>query len=365
MLLVIASLLPSCSDGSIPLSYQVEVGQRLEHRLVLTADITRTLAGNERQQRVVASFRTSQEILGPAEPAAPPTPGVPLTPGTPGTETPGGEAPGAGTPGGETPAPGLPGIGLPGLGVPGAGTTTERTPTPQAPAPSPASTEAPADEPPVGELPEPAFPPTEAPVAQAQVTLVPESLEVDGQSVEVGPVQDFTVQLGPDGRVVAVGENVAGPGEVLEPVALERLLPRLRPVLPGRPVAPGDAWRSDTRFQDERGRFSVRASSRLAHLGVTDGYRAALVRTTYRSPVDREEMFSNAVAEVVGEDVGAQEAWFALDGFLVRASSDSVGTYDVTFRPPGGEPGVAPVQGSLVVRLHIDMQLVSAAMPSP
>jgi hypothetical protein len=178
--------------------------------------------------------------------------------------------------------------------------------------------------------------------------------------VDPGPAQVFTVALGMDGRVVAVQESAADPGEPLQPVGLERLLPRLRPVLPGRPVSPGEAWRSRTRFQDEQGRFSVDAISRLAQLGVTDGYQTALVRTTYRSPVAREETFANAVADIVGKDVGAQEAWFALDGFLVRSSTDSVGTYQVTFRPPGGEPGVAPVAGSLVVRLHTEMELVSA-----
>jgi hypothetical protein len=179
--------------------------------------------------------------------------------------------------------------------------------------------------------------------------------------VEAGAVQDFTVQLGDDGRVVTIAETVAAPQEALEPVGLERLLPRLRPVLPGRPVALGDSWRSETRYRDERGRFSISASSRLTQLGVTDGYEAALVRTFYRSPVQREETFANAVADVTGEDVGAQEAWFALNGFLVRSSTDSVGTYDVTFRPPAGDPGVAPVQGSLVVRLHTEMQLISSA----
>ena len=263
---LVAVLLASCSDGRVPLAYQVEPGRRLEHRLALSADITRTLAGQTQQQRVVAAFRAIQEIVAPVE---------------------------------------------------GAG-------------------------------------------AQASVSLIPESLEVDGRPVEAGPTQQFTVRLGPDGRVVAVKEAATDPGEPLQPVGLERLLPRLRPVLPGRPVAPGETWRARSRFEDERGRFSVEASSRLAQLGVTDGYDAALVRTTYRSPVAREETFANAVADIVGEDVGAQEAWFALEGFLVRSSSDSVGTYDVTFRPPGGEPGVAPVAGSLVVQLHTEMQLVSA-----
>jgi hypothetical protein len=264
--LLVAFLLGSCVEGRVPLAYRIEPGRRLEHRLVLTADITRTLAGDRLDQRVVAAFRAVQEIL----------------------------------------------------------------------------------------------PPVEEEGGQAAVSLVPESLEVDGRPVEAGAAQQFTVGLGPDGRVVSVEEAAADPGEPLQPVGLERLLPRLRPVLPGRPVAPGEAWHSRTRFQDEQGLFSVDATSRLAQLGVTAGYEAALVRTTYRSPVDREETFANAVADIVGEDVGAQEAWFALDGFLVRSSSDSVGTYDVTFRPPGEEQGLAPVAGSLVVRLHTEMELVSA-----
>jgi hypothetical protein len=270
-LLIVITVLPSCAEGRVPLSYQAEVGRRLEHRLVLTAEIRRTLAGDVRDQQVVAGFRAAQEILEPLDDGG----------------------------------------------------------------------------------------------AQARVTLTPESLEVDGRPVAVGAVQDFTVQLGPDGRVVTVEDTAEDPAEALEPVALERLLPRLRPVLPGRPVEPGDVWRSESRFVDESGRFSVSAVSRLAQLGVTDGYDSALVRTTYRSPVARQETFANAMAEVVGEDVGAQEAWFALDGFLVRSSSDSVGTYDVTFRPPGGEPGVAPVQGALVVRLHIDMELLSEGAVAP
>jgi hypothetical protein len=61
--------------------------------------------------------------------------------------------------------------------------------------------------------------------------------------------------------------------------------------------------------------------------------------------------------------VGAQEAWFALDGFLVRASGDSVGSYRVTFTPPGGEVGLQPVQGALVVRLHTEMELLSEGRP--
>jgi hypothetical protein len=293
-LLLAVLVLVSCVEGHLPLSHRLEAGQRLEHRLILAADITRTLARRTREQRVAATFLISQEILGAVE-AAPPQAAPP-------------QAAPAGSP---SPSP-------------VAGTAT-------VPA-----------------------------VTEARVTLVPESLEVDGRPVEAGAAQDFTVQLGHDGRVVSIAETVAAPQEALEPVGLERLLPRLRPVLPGRPVAPGDSWRSETRYRDDRGRFSISASSRLAQLGVTDGYEAALVRTSYRSPVQREETFANAVADVTGEDIGAQEAWFALDGFLVRSSTDSVGTYDLIFHPPAGEPGVAPVQGSLVVRLHTEIQLISS-----
>jgi hypothetical protein len=84
------------------------------------------------------------------------------------------------------------------------------------------------------------------------------------------------------------------------------------------------------------------------------------VRTTYESPVDRQEVFQNAVAHMEGTDVGAQEAWFALEGFLVRATGDSVGSYRVTFTAPGGVTGLSPVEAGLVVRLHTEMRLLSA-----
>jgi hypothetical protein len=376
-LVVVVLLFSSCADGRVPLSYELQTGRRLEHRLVLTADITRTLAGRTQRQQVVATFRISQEIVGPATvtpspiPEAPaPSPTAPTTPPT--TAPPPTTSP---SPDGETPAIGLPG--LPGLGGGEPGAQSPRSsPSPAAPqspppaSPSPGGPVSPGPPgiglpglPVGGGVATPGTATTPAapiPVVDARITLVPESLEVDGRPVGAGADQAFTVQLAADGRVVGI---VATPSEsetALEPVGLERLLPRLRPVLPGQAVAPGDDWRAETRFQDDRGRFSVSATSQLAQLGVTEGYEAALVRTTYRSPVHRRETFANALADVEGEDIGAQEAWFALDGFLVRSSTDSVGTYDVTFHPAGGEPGLAPVQGSLIVRLHTDMQLLSA-----
>jgi hypothetical protein len=259
-------LLLACSSDRVALDYSNEPGRRLEHRLVLRADITRSLQGRTLQQKVVATFRAVQEV---AQPRA-------------------------------------------------------------------------------------------ASGGEVTVSLVPESLEVDGRRVEPGPDQEFGVKLAPDGRVVAITGGPEG-AEPLGEVGIERLLPRLRPVLPNHPVRPGDTWRSTTELSDETGTFSLFATSRLRQLGVVDGHRSALVRTTYESPVDRAEAFQNATARMKGVDIGAQEAWFALDGFLVRAEGDSVGSYRVIFTPPGGEVGLAPVEAGLVVRLHTEMRLLSAA----
>jgi hypothetical protein len=262
---IVLLLASSCASDRVPLEYRNEPGRRLEHRLVLRADITRTLQGRTLQQEVVATFRVEQEVL------------------------------------------------------PGGGQG-----------------------------------------ARATVSLVPESLSVDGGSVEPGPDQEFEIELAPDGRVVSITGEGADGGALGE-VGIERLLPRLRPVLPGHPVRPGDTWHSTTEFSDRSGTFSLFASSRLTQLGFLEGHRSALVRTTYESPVDRAEEFQNATARMRGVDIGAQEAWFALDGFLVRATGDSVGSYRVTFTPPGEEVGIAPVEAGLVVRLHTEMQLLSAA----
>ncbi|HWC32647.1 MAG TPA: hypothetical protein VG709_05910 [Actinomycetota bacterium] len=197
--------------------------------------------------------------------------------------------------------------------------------------------------------------------ATARMELLPTSLVIDGEPVNPGPSQAFIVALGHDGRVVEIDAPDEDDGAALGPVSVERLLPRLRPVLPGAAVAPGQAWRSDTTFTDRDGRFSLESESRLERLGTVADREAALVRTTYVSPVDRREAFANAVAELDGTDVGVQEAWFALDGFLLRSRGDSLGTYDVTFRPPGEEAGLQPVEGSLVVELHTEMVLVEEA----
>ncbi len=193
------------------------------------------------------------------------------------------------------------------------------------------------------------------------MALLPTSLVVDGERVEPGPGQAFLVALAADGRVVEIDAPTGDEAEQLAPVSVERLLPRLRPVLPGSAVRPGETWVSETTFTDRAGRFSLESRSRLEQLGTFAERPAALVRTTYVSPVDRREAFANAVAELEGEDVGVQQAWFALDGYLLRSSGDSVGTYDVTFRPPEDETGLQPVTGALVVELHTEMRLLRAA----
>lgn len=195
--------------------------------------------------------------------------------------------------------------------------------------------------------------------ARARMTLEPVSLRVDGHPQEVGRGQEFVVTLGPTGQILELESTEGAAAEPLELVGLERLLPRLQPVLPARPVSPGDRWTSESDVADAEGRFSLSASSELERLGVLAGRSAALVRTIYRSPVDRSETLANATAALVGADVGTQEAWFSLDGSLLRSEGDAVGRYRITFTAPGGELGIRPVAGRLRVELHTEMVLVA------
>ena len=194
-----------------------------------------------------------------------------------------------------------------------------------------------------------------------RLTLRPQALRVDGRPRRAGRDQEFVVVTRANGSVVGIEEGRGEATEALAPVGIERLLPRLQPVLPGEAVGPGDTWRSESALEDESGRFSLSLRSRLAELGKSRGHDSALLRSMYTSPVERREIFANAVADIEGGDVGTQEAWFALDGFLVCASGDSVGRYRVVFRPPGGEVGVAPVRGRIHVRLSTEMRLVQPA----
>lgn len=195
----------------------------------------------------------------------------------------------------------------------------------------------------------------------ARITLLPQSLRVNGTTRPVGRPQEFVVTARADGSIVGIEAGHGETTEALAAVGIERLLPRLRPVLPDRLVAPGDTWRSASDLEDIDGRYSLALQSRLAALGTSRGQDSALLRTVYTSPVERREIFANAVADIEGRDVGTQEAWFALDGFVVGASGDSVGRYRVLFRPPEGGVGVAPVRGRIHVRLHTEMRLVQQA----
>ncbi|HVM12105.1 MAG TPA: hypothetical protein VM638_06490 [Actinomycetota bacterium] len=304
LLIPLLASLTACLPDEVTLKYGTEPGRRLTYELRLRARIDRTLAGEERRQTVAATFRAQQQITG------------------------------------RSPQGG----------------------------------------------------------ATALMTLEPRSLTVDGRGQQVGAPQSFEVRIAADGRILQIqrtgegdaaaeeAEPVAAPTpgpplaspaadptpqppdgtddpgtgeEQLAPLGIDRLIPRLRPVLPGRPVSPGETWRSVSDFQDEGGRFSLELRSRLAALGLREDRRAALVRTTYSSPVRRREIFSNAVTDIQGEDVGSQEAWFALDGYLIEARGDSVGVYRLLFRPPGGSgAGLEPVEGSLRVRLSTEMRLV-------
>jgi hypothetical protein len=242
-----------CTSDRVALRYGLEAGRVLHYRLSLEADVHRTLSGEPGEQRLAATFDTSQTVL-------------------------------------ELLAGGR---------------------------------------------------------ARARITLEPRSLTVDGRAATPGPNQEFVVVLNPDGSVIEVESSSGAAPEVLAPVGIDRLLPRLRPVLPPGPVSPGDRWGSDLDLTDASGSLSLDVSSRLSALGLSGGHRAALIRSSYTSPVSRREAFANAIADIEGRDRGAQEAWFALDGFLVRASGDSVGDYDVTFRPPGGDAGVGTVTFTL------------------
>jgi hypothetical protein len=193
--------------------------------------------------------------------------------------------------------------------------------------------------------------------ARAVITLEPRSLVVDGRRASPGPAQEFVVVLSADGSVTEVESSRGAPVEALAPVGIDQLLPRLRPVLPPAPVTPGARWGSDLDVSDESGSIALDVSSRLASLGLAGEHRAALIRSSYSSPVSRREVFANALADIEGRDVGTQAAWFALDGFLVRATGDSVGDYRVAFRPPGGDAGVGAVRGTLVVVLHTEITL--------
>lgn len=204
------------------------------------------------------------------------------------------------------------------------------------------------------------------------------TLEVTTEDVEVvesnlpGPRSDLTAQLqepltmvvAPDGRILESSNAMFGP----EGIQNQRYT--AIPLLPDRPVAPGDRWELDhfQKFAFAKGGFDLHARNELLRYDEVNGVETVVVRSDLSGPFDLTvdpadlppELLPEPGMEIqtAGQDIGAisytgsisseGDSWVdPLTGEVLRSQGE--GTASITF-------GIGPVELG-VPRITMEMEL--------
>ena len=174
------------------------------------------------------------------------------------------------------------------------------------------------------------------------------------------PARTFVARLDPSAHVSGI-ESVEGlPASVLGDVGLAELVPAAAPVLPDRPLRPGERWAIDQPLRLPGSPPSrLRGTGRIVELGVVDDVDTATVRATTRLGVRRATTLAEGRVELDGRQVSDTTTRHVLaDGTVVSGRSTTVGTFVVTLAPPAGT--VAPaLDGTLRVTVRSEVRRVS------
>jgi hypothetical protein len=182
----------------------------------------------------------------------------------------------------------------------------------------------------------------------------------DGVRVEVSlsragiGTRTFVVRFDRAAQLTEVEEVEGIPAAALGELGLSEVFPAAAGAPPDRPLAPGDRWTIDDEVQLDAGGqpTRLRGQGRLVELGVEDGRDTATVETTATLPVVTSTTSSSGTRDLVGEQTTEVVATYDLaDGALLRASSVTVGSFDVVLGPPPGGAG-DPCSGSLGVEVR-------------
>lgn len=149
--------------------------------------------------------------------------------------------------------------------------------------------------------------------------------------------------------------------QVLGDLGLSELFPAAAGGPPDRPLAPGDRWDVDVAlaFGGAGSPSRLTGTGRLVELGVEDGREVARLESSVALPVRTTRPSAEGELRLDGTQVTDQQATRDLtDGAVRRASSQTVGRYDLTIMPPTGTAS-APVTGSLTVTVRSETRRLS------
>ena len=182
----------------------------------------------------------------------------------------------------------------------------------------------------------------------------------DGVRVEVSlsragiGTRTFVVRFDRAAQLTAVEEVEGIPAAAFGELGLSEVFPAAAGAPPDRPLAPGDRWTIDdeVRLDADGQPTRLRGEGRLVELGVEDGRDTATVETTATLPVVTSTTSSSGTRDLIGEQTTEVVATYDLaDGALLRASSETIGTFDVVLGPPPGGAG-DPCSGTLGVEVR-------------
>ena len=175
------------------------------------------------------------------------------------------------------------------------------------------------------------------------------------------PPRTFVARLDPSAHVSGI-ESVEGlPVAVLGDVGLAELVPAAAPVVPDRPLRPGERWTIDQPLRLPGSPPSrLRGTGRLVELGVVDDVDTPTVRASTPLAVRRVTTITEGRVELDGRQVSDTTTRHVLaDGTVVSGRSTTVGTFAVSLAPPGGAAASA-LDGTLRVTVRSDVRRVDA-----
>lgn len=130
-----------------------------------------------------------------------------------------------------------------------------------------------------------------------------------------------TLIVSPRGQVKSI-KSLGGLSSS-EGIDYQHLLDDVPAPLPGRPVGIGDTWDStaDIRLPDGSGTLSVTVNYRLAGLRTVRGQRAAVIRSTFTSPVRLNLTQPRFILDMESTGRGSGVDYFSLDtGHMLRST---------------------------------------------
>jgi hypothetical protein len=185
--------------------------------------------------------------------------------------------------------------------------------------------------------------------------------DADGAAVTVAlsrpgaGTRTVAVRLDRAAQLTAVTGVEGISADVLGELGLSEIFPSAAGAPPARPLAPGERWRidDDISLAGSDRPLRLTGEGRLVRLGVEDGREVATVTSTTSLPVERTTTTAQGDQTLTGTQRTTTTATYDLtDGAVVRAESATTASYRLVLAPPPALADVAPVEGTLTLRLE-------------